>query len=37
MAGWLELDAVATTARGELGRALRAAPGVAAVDADVSP
>jgi uncharacterized protein len=35
MAGWLELDTVATTDRGELGAALRRA-GVAAVDPDVS-
>jgi uncharacterized protein YcaQ len=36
MAGWLELDAVATTDRGELGEALRRA-GVAAVDAELAP
>ena len=36
IAGWLELDAVATTDRGELAEALRRA-GVAAIEPELSP
>ena len=36
MAGWLELDAVATTSRGELAAALRR-DGVAAVEVEAAP